>query len=608
MLSRELLASSRPPLVYSARRISDHDPLPLTYTALVIHVDTLAEAPQSALSGVARVLVHAGRLNAKTAEELVKSSRDKKVSFISSVIGAGAVAPADLAHTLSSALALPLLDLASVDVQKLPKNVIDGKLALQYQVVVLGKRGNRLFIGGADPTDQEAVERIKFATQLSPEWVIVEHDKLAKLLEATGASAAEALESLSSGDFEFDVTDDVTTPQEAEAPSDVEDAPVVRFLQKMLVDAINARASDLHFEPYEYHYRVRFRIDGELREITQPPIAIKDKLASRIKVISRLDIAEKRVPQDGRMKLKFGNKAIDFRVSTLPTLFGEKIVIRILDPSSAKLGIDALGYEKIEKDRLLKAIQRPYGMVLVTGPTGSGKTVSLYTCLNILNQPGVNISTVEDPAEINLPGINQVNVNDKAGLTFAAALKSFLRQDPDVIMVGEIRDLETADIAIKAAQTGHMVMSTLHTNDAPTTLTRLLNMGVAPFNIASAVLLITAQRLARKLCENCKAPADYPREAMLKAGFKETDIDGSWKPYRAVGCSSCSNGYKGRVGIYQVMPISEEIQRLILAEGTAMDLAAQAQKEGVRDLRQSGLIKVRGGMTTLEEVISVTNE
>jgi len=571
-------------------------------------VDTLAEAPQSALSGVARVLVHAGRLNAKTAEELVKSSKEKKTSFISSVIAAGAVAPADLAHTLSAALALPLLDLAALDLQKLPKNVVDAKLAVQYQVVVLGKRGNRLFIGGADPTDQEAVERIKFATQLSPEWVIVEHDKLAKILEASGASATETLESLSSGDFEFDVTDDVTAPQEAEAATDVEDAPVVRFLQKMLIDAINARASDLHFEPYEYHYRVRFRIDGELREITQPPIAIKDKLASRIKVISRLDIAEKRVPQDGRMKLKFGNKAIDFRVSTLPTLFGEKIVIRILDPSSAKLGIEALGYEKIEKDRLLKVIQRPYGMVLVTGPTGSGKTVSLYTCLNILNQPGVNISTVEDPAEINLPGINQVNVNDKAGLTFSAALKSFLRQDPDVIMVGEIRDLETADIAIKAAQTGHMVMSTLHTNDAPTTLTRLLNMGVAPFNIASAVLLITAQRLARKLCENCKTQADYPREAMLKAGFQETDLDGGWKPYRAVGCSACSNGYKGRVGIYQVMPISEEIQRLILAEGTAIDLAAQARREGVRDLRQSGLIKVRAGMTTLEEVISVTNE
>jgi len=314
------------------------------------------------------------------------------------------------------------------------------------------------------------------------------------------------------------------------------------------------------------------------------------------------------VPQDGRMKLKFGAKAIDFRVSTLPTLFGEKIVVRILDPSSAKVGIEALGYEKVEKDRLLRVIQRPYGMVLVTGPTGSGKTVSLYTCLNILNQPGVNISTVEDPAEINLPGVNQVNVNDKAGLTFAAALKSFLRQDPDVIMVGEIRDLETADIAIKAAQTGHMVMSTLHTNDAPTTLTRLLNMGVAPFNIASSVLLITAQRLARRLCENCKAPADYPRDAMLKAGFKAEDLDGNWKPFKAIGCSSCTNGYKGRVGIYQVMPVSEEIQKIILNEGTSMDIANQAQAENVRDLRQSGLIKVRSGMTTLEEVISVTNE
>jgi len=572
-------------------------------------VDTLAEAPQSSLSGVARVLVHAGKLNAKVAEDLVRTSKDKRSSFVAAVIAAGAVSPTDLAHTLSSALALPLLDLAAVDVQRLPRNVIDGKLAAQYQIIVLGKRGSRLFIGGADPTDQEAVERIKFATQLSPEWVIVEHDKLAKILETSGVSASETLESMASGDFEFDVTDDVTAPQESnEQTSDVEDAPVVRFLQKMLIDAINARASDLHFEPYEYHYRVRFRVDGELREITQPPIAIKDKLSSRIKVISRLDIAEKRVPQDGRMKLKFGSKAIDFRVSTLPTLFGEKIVIRILDPSSAKVGIEALGYEKIEKDRLLKIIQRPYGMVLVTGPTGSGKTVSLYTCLNILNQPGVNISTVEDPAEINLPGVNQVNVNDKAGLTFSAALKSFLRQDPDIIMVGEIRDLETADIAIKAAQTGHMVMSTLHTNDAPTTLTRLLNMGVAPFNIASSVLLITAQRLARKLCETCKAQADYPREAMLKAGFTETDLDGTWRPYRAVGCQSCNHGYKGRVGIYQVMPITEDIQRIILSSGTSMDIAQQAQREGVRDLRQSGLVKVRAGVTTLEEVISVTNE
>jgi len=572
-------------------------------------VDTLVDTPQSALSGVARVLVHAGRLGVKNAEELVKSAKDRRISFVSAVIGNGSVSAAELAHTLSSTLALPLLDLSAVDAERLPRNIVDAKLAVQYQVVVLGRRGSRLFIGGADPTDQEAVERIKFATQLSPEWVIVEYDKLAKMLEGQSASANDAIESLAAGDFDFDVAeDDGTATETAEVAQEVEDAPVVRFLQKMLIDAINMRASDLHFEPYEYNYRVRFRIDGELREITQPPVAIKDKLASRIKVISRLDIAEKRVPQDGRMKLKFGNRAIDFRVSSLPTLFGEKIVIRILDPSSAKLGIEALGYEKIEKDRLLTAIQRPYGMILVTGPTGSGKTVSLYTCLNILNQPGVNISTVEDPAEINLPGVNQVNVNDKAGLTFSTSLKAFLRQDPDIIMVGEIRDLETADIAIKAAQTGHLVMSTLHTNDAPTTLTRLLNMGVAPFNIAASVLLITAQRLARRLCENCKQPADYPRESMLRAGYVAEDLDGSWKPHRAVGCSACNNGYKGRVGLYQVMPISDSIQRIILAEGTSMDIAAQAAKEGVRDLRQSGLVKVRAGVTTLEEVIACTND
>ncbi len=567
-----------------------------------------AEPPATALTGVARVLVNAGRLNSKSAEELAKRARDGKTSFVNALIGAGAIKPDELAHTLSSALALPLLDLNAVDAQKLPRNLVDAKIANQYQLVVLGKRGNRLFIGAADPTDQEAVERIKFATQLTPEWVIVEYDKLMRQLEANNTTATEALESLAAEDFDFDVSEEDTGASSETPDAEVEDAPVVRFLQKMLIDAINARASDLHFEPYEYHYRVRFRIDGELREITQPPLAIKEKLASRIKVISRMDIAEKRVPQDGRMKLKFGTKAIDFRVSTLPTLFGEKVVIRILDPSSAKLGIEALGYEKIEKDRLLTAIARPYGMILVTGPTGSGKTVSLYTCLNILNQPGVNIATVEDPAEINLPGINQVNVNDKAGLTFASALKAFLRQDPDIIMVGEIRDLETADIAIKAAQTGHLVMSTLHTNDAPTTLTRLMNMGVAPFNIAASVLLITAQRLARRLCENCKKPADYPRESLLKAGFQPEDLDGNWKPYRAVGCSSCNNGYKGRVGLYQVMPITEAIQRIILGEGTALDIAKQAQLDGVRDLRQAGLVKVRAGVTTLEEVITVTNE
>jgi type IV pilus assembly protein PilB len=395
----------------------------------------------------------------------------------------------------------------------------------------------------------------------------------------------------------------------AEDTSMVDDAPVVRFLQKVLMDAINGGASDIHFEPYEKYYRIRYRIDGELREVSKPPLEIKDTLASRIKVISKLDISEKRIPQDGRMRLVLSaQRTIDFRVSTLPTLFGEKIVMRILDPSSAKLGIDALGYDPDQKEALLAAVNRPYGMVLVTGPTGSGKTVSLYTCLNILNKPGTNISTAEDPAEINLPGVNQVNVNDKAGLTFAAALKSFLRQDPDVIMVGEIRDLETADISIKAAQTGHMVLSTLHTNDAPTTLTRMMNMGIAPFNIASAVIMITAQRLARRLC-NCKAEIPIDEDAMLAAGFKAADLDGSWKPYRPVGCERCGGGgFKGRVGIYQVMPITEEIQRIILAGGNAMEIAAQAKREGVSDLRQSGLRKVKQGLTTIEEVLGCTNE
>jgi type IV pilus assembly protein PilB len=597
--------------MYSPEWIADDPSAPALPPTRPVNVATelLPDVPQSTLSGVARVLVHAGKLSARTAEEVARQAREQRRNFVAAAVGANVLSPADLAHALSAALAVPLLDLDAVDVTKLPQNLVDARTLTQYQVLVLGKRGNRLFIGGADPTDQEAVDRIKFATQLTPEWVIVEYDKLIKIVDAKSATATEALESIVAGDFEFDVEEqDPNAKPEDDATTDVEDAPVVRFLQKMLIDAINMRASDLHFEPYEQTYRVRFRIDGELREITQPPVAIKDKLASRIKVISRLDIAEKRVPQDGRMKLKFGNKAIDFRISTLPTLFGEKIVIRILDPSSAKLGVDALGYEREEKDRLMLAIRRPYGMILVTGPTGSGKTVSLYTCLNILNQPGVNISTVEDPAEINLPGINQVNVNDKAGMTFSTALKAFLRQDPDVIMVGEIRDLETADIAIKAAQTGHLVLSTLHTNDAPTTLTRLLNMGVPPFNIASSILLISAQRLGRRLCDNCKVPAEYPREALLRAGFKPEDVDGSWKPFKAVGCNACSNGYRGRVGIYQVMPITEAIQRVILSEGTALDIAEQAAREGVRDLRQSGLVKVRLGVTTLEEVISVTNQ
>ena len=566
-------------------------------------------SPATALTGAARVLVHADRLSVGAAQGLLADARKSGRGFVDSVLVSGALTPLDLAQTLSRTLALPLLDLDAVDVEQLPRGLLDAKLAAQFPVIALAKRGQRIFVGTSDPTLQEAAERIKFATQLAPEWIVVEHDKLMRLLAGQNAGSAEALEALIAEDFDFDITNEASaSPEKADLGADVDDAPVVRFLQKMLVDAVNARASDLHFEPYEHHYRVRFRIDGELREVTQPPLAIKDTLASRIKVISRLDISEKRLPQDGRMKLKFGNKAIDFRVSTLPTLFGEKIVIRVLDPSSAKLGVDALGYEPAEKARLLSAVARPYGMILVTGPTGSGKTVSLYTCLNILNTPGINIATVEDPVEINLPGVNQVNVNDRTGLNFAVALKSFLRQDPDVIMVGEIRDLVTADIAIKAAQTGHLVLSTLHTNDAPTTLTRLLNMGVAPFNIASSVILITAQRLARRLCENCKVPVELPRETLAQAGFKDGDLDGSWQPYRAVGCNACNNGYKGRVGLYQVMPISEAIQSIILAGGNAPDIAHQAQKEGVRDLRQAGLTKVKAGLTTLDEVVAVTNE
>jgi type IV pilus assembly protein PilB len=562
-----------------------------------------------ALPGLGRALVMAGKLGQKAAEDIFRKAQSSRTSFIAELTGSGAVSAFDLAHTMSTAFAAPLLDLEAIDVQRMPKGLLDGKICTTYRIVVLSKRNNRLIVATADPSDQEAAEKIKFSTQMGVDWVIAEYDKLSKLVEASTTTAAEAMESIIGDDFEFDESSTDASTEDSEASvSEVEDAPVVKFLQKMLLDAFSMRASDLHFEPFEHTYRVRFRVDGELREIASPPVAIKDKLAARIKVISKLDISEKRVPQDGKMKLKIGpDRVIDFRVSTLPTMYGEKIVIRILDPSSAKLGIDALGYEAVEKERLLHAIQRPYGMVLVTGPTGSGKTVSLYTCLNILNKPGVNIATAEDPAEITLPGVNQVSMNDKAGMTFSVALKAFLRQDPDIIMVGEIRDLETADIAIKAAQTGHMVMSTLHTNDAPTTLTRMRNMGIAPFNIASSVILITAQRLARRLCPNCKTPADIPRETLLDAGFKEEDVDGSWTPYRPVGCSMCTNGYKGRVGVYQVMPISEEIQRIVLRDGSALEIAAQAEIEGVKSLRVSGLSKVKLGMTSLEEILGCTN-
>ncbi|GAC1389429.1 MAG: type IV-A pilus assembly ATPase PilB [Variovorax sp.] len=563
------------------------------------------------MPGLARALVSAGKLGQKAAEDIYRKAQSNRTRFIAELTGSGAVSASDLAHTMSTAFGAPLLDLDAIDLQRLPKALLDTKICQDYRVVVLSKRNNRLIVATADPSDSQAAEKIKFATQLGVDWIIAEYDKLSKMAEAHASTASEQMDSIIGDDFEFDESNmDSSVVEENEgATSEVEDAPVVKFLHKMLLDAFTMRASDLHFEPYESTYRVRFRVDGELREIASPPVAIKDKLASRIKVISRMDISEKRVPQDGRMKLKVGpDRVIDFRVSTLPTLFGEKIVIRILDPSSARLGVDALGYDAVEKERLLAAVQRPYGMVLVTGPTGSGKTVSLYTCLNLLNKPGVNISTAEDPSEINMPGVNQVNVNEKAGLTFAAALKSFLRQDPDVIMVGEIRDLETADIAIKAAQTGHLVLSTLHTNDAPTTLTRMRNMGIAPFNIASSVILITAQRLARRLCPNCKAPADIPHETLLDAGFKDEEVDGTWTPFRPVGCSMCNNGYKGRVGIYQVMPITDDIQRIILKDGSAMEIAEQAKKDGVNSLRVSGLNKVRMGVTSLEEVLGCTNE
>ena len=565
----------------------------------------------SALSGLARALVQNGKLRLDQADTLAKAAIAANTSFIEQVLATKTMSARDLATVTAQIFGLPLVDLGSFDSAQLQAGLIDKKLTHNLKIVGLHKRGNKLTVAVSDPTNFQAIDQIKFQTQLLVEPVVAEYDKLIALAESLGQTTEATLNDLVGDDINLDFDDAMAAAATTEAAStpDIDDAPVVRFLQKVLMDAINEGASDIHLEPYEKFYRIRFRVDGVLREIAQPPLAIKDKLASRIKVISRLDISEKRVPQDGRMKLVLSNsRAIDFRVSTLPTLFGEKIVMRILDASQAKLGVESLGYEPAQRDTLMAAIGRPYGMILVTGPTGSGKTVSLYSCLNVLNEPGINISTAEDPAEIQLAGINQVNLNEKAGLTFAVALRSFLRQDPDVLMVGEIRDLETADIAVKAAQTGHLVFSTLHTNDAPTTLTRLMNMGVPGFNIASSVILITAQRLARKLCV-CKEPFDAPKHAMLEAGFKADDLDGTWRPYRKVGCERCAgSGYKGRTGIYQVMPITEAIQQIILNGGNALDIAAQAAREGVHDLRKSGLQKVKQGVTTLEEVLAVTNE
>ena len=555
-----------------------------------------------------RVLLASGKLDKATVQKALKNAPGNRKSLIAELVDSGAMRPLDVAQVLAQAFAAPLLDLSAIHLATLPDKLLDERICQEYQLLVLGKRKHALVIATADPSNQEALEKIKFATQSNVDWVVVEYDKLVLALQAESSVATDLLYA-DFGDSDFEGREFIGAgDRPSPAKNEVDDSPVVRFLQKILLDAVRMGASDLHFEPYEFSYRVRFRIDGHLREIASPPPAIKERLASRIKVISRMDISEKRVPQDGRLKLKISrDKTIDLRVSTLPTLFGEKVVIRILDPSTAKLGIDALGYEEAEKQRLLRAIARPDGMILVTGPTGSGKTVSLYTCLNLLNQPGVNIATVEDPSEINMPGVNQVNVNDKAGLTFAAALKSFLRQDPDIIMVGEIRDLVTADIAMKAAQTGHLVLSTLHTNDAPTTLTRLRNMGVPAFTIAASVILISAQRLARRLCVQCKEAFDLPNETLLESGFKHEDIDGSWKLYRPVGCSACNHGYKGRVGIYQVMPLSDAIQAIILRDGSAMEIAVQAEREGVKTLRASGLSKVKLGLTSLEEVLALTN-
>ena len=564
-------------------------------------------APRN-ISGLARAMVQHGLLSEYDAETLQNQAQAANVGFVEQTVTSRRMTAAQVAIFASRAFGTPLLDLSGFDVAHIEKGLVDPKMATTRRVLPLHKRGNRLFVAVSDPANLQALDEVRFKTNLVIDPVVVEDDKLGLILAEYSKTIEEKLEV-----GEVDLTTDLEDAAKAateEANPDVDDAPVVRYIQKILLDAIAAGVSDIHFEPYEKFYRVRYRLDGELMEVAQPPLAIKEKVASRIKVISRLDISEKRVPQDGRMKLVLSkNRAIDFRVSTLPTLYGEKLVLRILDSAGVKLGIEVLGYEPNQQKLLLEAIKRPYGMILVTGPTGSGKTVSLYTCLNILNEPGINISTAEDPAEIQLAGVNQVNVNEKAGLTFATALRAFLRQDPDIIMVGEIRDLETADIAVKAAQTGHLVLSTVHTNDAPATLTRLANMGVAAFNIASSVILITAQRLGRKLCPHCKKPEDIPPEALLQVGFSEEDLDGSWQAFGPVGCNECRNtGYKGRVGIYEVMPISDEMRQLIMRNGTSLDIAEQSQKEGVKNLRQSGLLKVKQGVTSLEEIEAVTNE
>ena len=565
------------------------------------------------LNGLPRKLVDDGLLKEEAAINAVEAARQEKVSFTHYLVSHNMLSANKIAMEASNEFGLPVFDLDAIDPETIPKDIVDQKLIKKHHALPLYKRGNRLYIGFSDPTNLAAIDDIKFQTGINTEAVLIEEDKLSTMIEKLLEEQENTMDGMMDGDLEdlddLDFADPEAEQNNDDAGSDVDDTPVVRFINKILLDAIKRGASDIHFEPYEKSYRVRLRIDGVLSEVARPPLQMSNKMCARIKVMSRMDTAERRVPQDGRIKLKISkNKAIDFRVNTCPTLFGEKIVLRILDPSSASLGIDALGYEPEQKELYMSALANPYGMILVTGPTGSGKTVSLYTGLNILNTVDTNISTAEDPVEINLEGINQVNVNEKVGLTFETALRAFLRQDPDIIMVGEIRDLNTAEIAVKAAQTGHMVMSTLHTNDAPLTLARLVNMGVPPFNIASAVSLIIAQRLARRLCSSCKTIVDIPRAALIEEGFTDEQVDAKPEVYKAVGCDHCTGGFKGRVGIYQVMPISDEIGRIIMDNGTAIDVADQAKKDGIDNLRQSAIKKVIAGLTSLEEINRVTKD
>ncbi len=568
-------------------------------------------SPRVPLTGLARKLVNDGLLDEQTAVRAFQDALSSKVPFVKYLVERKLADPKTVAQAASQEFGVPLVDIEALEIDSEVVKLVSEELIQRHHALPVFKRGNRLYIGVSDPTNLQALDEIKFQVGANTEAVLVEEHKLARAIDKALAAADTSLGDMESSDFENLDDLEVGTAQETQADStEVDDAPVVRFVNKVLLDAIKRGASDLHFEPYEKYYRVRFRIDGMLDEIAKPPIALAGKIAARIKVMSRLDVSERRVPQDGRIKLKLSkNKAIDFRVSTCPTLYGEKVVLRILDSDAAKLNIDQLGYEDFQKELFLKNLHRPYGMFLVTGPTGSGKTVSLYTGINILNQADVNISTAEDPVEINLPGVNQVQVDERTGMTFAKALKAFLRQDPDIILVGEIRDLETASIAVKAAQTGHMVMSTLHTNDAPQTLTRLQDMGVQPFAVATTINLITAQRLARRLHADYRVPMDLPADALLAEGFTEQEVKEGIKLFApGTGHADCPSGYKGRTGIYQVMPISDAIKRLIMEGANAVQLADQAAAEGIWDIRKSGLQKARRGLTSLAEINRVTME